>query len=99
MPFGLTNALATFQSVINHFFQGLLRKFVLVFFYDILVFSSSWLQHIHHLFEVLRLLQHNKLYAKLSKCQFGLSEIDYLGHTVSGNGVAMDQSKVQAVLA
>jgi len=98
MSFCLTNAPTTFQGVMNQLFQGLLRNFVLIFFKDILVFSSLVWQHFHYLSEILQLLQHNQLYVKLSKCQFDLTKIDYLGHTVYGNGVAMDQSKVHATL-
>lgn len=99
MPFGLTNAPATFQSLMNHVFQKVLRKYVLIFFDDILVFSSSWSDHLLHLEDVLQTLKHHQLFVKLSKCSIGLLEVDYLGHTVSGLGVAMDKSKIQAVLA
>lgn len=98
MPFGLTNAPASFQSLMNQVFQQQLRKSVLVFVDDILVYSPSWSSHLVHLEEVLSLLQHHYLFAKFSKCSFGLTKIDYLGHTVSGQGVEMDQSKVRAVL-
>lgn len=96
--FGLTNAPASFQSLMNHVFHQQLCKSVLVFFDDILVYSPSWSAHLLHLEEVLQLLRQHCLFAKLSKCSFGLTKVDYLGHTVSGNGVEMDQSKVQAVL-
>ena len=98
LPFGLTNAPATFQSLMNDVFKDFLRKFVLVFFDDILVYNSTWKEHLLHLELVLQLLQKHQLYAKLSKCSFGLPKVDYLGHTVSGQGVSMDKDKVQAVL-
>ncbi|GAU11620.1 hypothetical protein TSUD_346120 [Trifolium subterraneum] len=98
MPFGLTNAPATFQSLMNHIFQQALRKYVLVFFDDILIYSSSWHDHLQHLNKVLEMLQANTLFVKLSKCSFGVNEIDYLGHIVTGQGVTMEKSKVQAVL-
>jgi hypothetical protein len=98
MPFGLTNAPATFQSLMNHIFQHALRKYVLVFFDDILIYSNTWQDHLKHLDAVLRVLQDNTLYVKLSKCSFGVLEIEYLGHVVTGQGVSMDKDKVQAVL-
>lgn len=78
----------------NKIFQHVLRKYVLVFFDDILVCSPSWYVHLTHLDSVLQTLQHHLLYARLSKCSFGLIEVDYLGHVVSGSRVAMDKNKV-----
>ncbi|GAU37387.1 hypothetical protein TSUD_22610 [Trifolium subterraneum] len=87
MPFGLTNAPATFQSLMNHIFQHALRKYVLVFFDDILIYSSTWQDHLKHLDVVLGVLQENTLFIKLSKCSFGVMEIEYLGHMVTGQGL------------
>jgi len=98
MPFGLTNAPASFQCLMNHVFRGMLCKFVLVFFDDILVYSSSWLLHLEHLHIVLETLQQERLFAKASKCLFGTTSIDYLGHHISAAGVEMDPSKVLAVI-
>ncbi|XP_057755398.1 uncharacterized protein LOC130974540 [Arachis stenosperma] len=98
MPFGLTNAPATFQALMNDVFKPYLRRFVLVFFDDILVYSPHWNAHLGHLETVLKLLQQNTLYAKLSKCLFGVSEIDYLGHTITKEGVHMEKEKVKAVV-
>ncbi|WVZ25959.1 hypothetical protein V8G54_004503 [Vigna mungo] len=98
MPFGLTNTPTTFQSLMNHIFQSVLRKYVLVLFDDILVYSPSWETHLTHLELVLQTLQEHLLYARLCKCSFGLLEVDYLGHVFSGSNVAMDMSKVQTVL-
>jgi hypothetical protein len=94
MPFRLTNEPATFQTLMNDVLRPFLRQSVLVFFDDILVFSSSWAEHLRHLREVLAVMRANKLYLKRSKCSFGESSVAYLGHVVSGNGVAMDVSKV-----
>jgi hypothetical protein len=66
-----------------------LRKFVPVFFYDILIFSSSWI-HLHHLRAVLNVLRTNSLHIKRSKCSFATSTVSYLGHVISTEGVAMD---------
>ena len=85
--FGLTNAPATFQSCMNHTFSKQLRKHLLVFFDDILVYSRTWEEHLQHLDEVLGILDKHELYAKLSKCEFGLTEMLYLGHVIGDQGV------------
>lgn len=71
MPFGLSNAPATFQAIMNDLFRPHLRKFVLIFFDDTLVYSKNWKLHLKHVEIVLKLLQENKFYANKSKCSFG----------------------------
>jgi len=97
MPFGLTNAPSTFQAAMNDFFFQHLRKFVLVFFDDILVYNSDWTTHLFHLCIVLDLLHSNQFYVKESKCIFRVHEVDYLGHIITGHGVAADPRKLQEV--
>ncbi|XP_025628555.1 uncharacterized protein [Arachis hypogaea] len=97
MPFGLTNVPATFQCLMNSIFSEVLRKFVLVFFDDILVYSADWQSHLHHLVYVLRVLKHHSLFAKLSKYSFGKTQVEYLGHVVSLEGVRVDDSKIEAI--
>ncbi|XP_066347915.1 uncharacterized mitochondrial protein AtMg00860-like [Miscanthus floridulus] len=97
MPFGLTNAPAMFQSLMNAVLQPYLRKFVLVFFDDILIYSPSWTTHLQHVKAVLLALRAHQLWLKRSKCSFAESSVAYLGHVISTEGVAMDVSKVDAV--
>jgi hypothetical protein len=99
MPFGLTNAASTFQSLINDIFRPYLRKFVLFFFDDILIYSSSLEDHLFHLRAVFSLLRQHSLFVKKSKCNFASSSVKYPGHIVSKDGVAADPSKIQVMVA
>jgi hypothetical protein len=94
VPFSLTNASTTFQALMNN----MLRRFILVFFDDILVYSHSWSEHLQHVRIILTTLKEHQLFMKRAKCVFGRTEVSYLGHVISTTGVAMDQLKVQAVL-
>lgn len=98
MPFGLTNAPATFQALMNTVFQPYLRKFVLVFFDDILIYSPDLSNHVKHLKIVLEILRFHQLYAKRPKCAFSQHKVEYLGHIVSAKGVEMDVEKVKNML-
>lgn len=98
MPFGLCNAPATFQSLMNQVFSHFLRKFILVFFDDGLIYSKSFDDHLHHSELTLATLRANQLYAKMSKCQFGQDNIVYMGHIISHEGVATDPSKIQRMV-
>lgn len=97
MPFGLTNAPSTFQSVMNEILRGLLRKCVLVFFDDILVYNPSMESHLQHLEVVLSKLQEHSLKVKESKCTFAADQVEYLGHIISAQGVAVDPSKIECI--
>jgi hypothetical protein len=97
MPFGLTNAPATFQAAMNTIFAPLLQKCVLIFMDDILIYSSTLDKHVQHIQAVFQLLKDNNLFLKRSKCSFAQAKIDYLTHVISGQGVATDPLKVQAV--
>jgi hypothetical protein len=99
MPFGLTNASATFQALMNDVLRPFLWWFILVFFDDILIYSSSWSEHLHHVRLVFKQLLAHKLYRKKSKCFFGARSVAYLGHVISADSVAMDGEKVQVVLS
>ncbi|CAN6721634.1 unnamed protein product [Malus baccata var. baccata] len=97
MPFGLTNAPATFMDLMNRVFGPYLDQFVIVFIDDILIYSKSVREHIKHLRLVLERLRDDQLYAKFSKCQFWLTQVDFLGHIVSAEGISVDPQKVSAV--
>jgi hypothetical protein len=75
-----------------------LRKFVMVFIDDILVYSPNWQSHLEHLRLVFTALRHHKFYLKERKCVFGQKELSYLGNIISGNGVATDPKKTDAML-
>lgn len=98
MPFGLTNAPSTFQSLMNDVFKECLRKFILIFFDDILIYSKTWIDHLEHLHSAFSILRANKLFVKKEKCSFGQEEVKYLGHIISINGVGVDPEKVAAIL-
>ena len=97
MPFGLTNAPATFQGLMNSVFQYYLRRFLLVFFDDILIYSSSMEDHLSHLYQVLLTMRTHCMYAKKSKCYFAIDKVEYLGHFITKEGVSTDPSKIAAV--
>ena len=90
MPFGLTNAPAAFMDLMNQVFQPYLDRFVIVFIDDILVYSGGSEEHSEHLKIVLKTLRERQLYAKLSKCQFWLDQVAFLGHVISAEGVSVD---------
>jgi hypothetical protein len=98
MSFGLTNALAHFTYLMNSVFMPELDKFVVVFIDDILIYSKNEEEHARHLRIVLTRLREHQLYAKFSKCAFWLEEIQFLGHVLSANGIAVDPSKVKDIL-
>lgn len=108
MPFGLTNAPSSFQSLMYNIFRGYLCKFILVLFfsflffflfYDILIYSKSWEDHLYHLTCVFDILRTNHLLVRRDKCSFGQQRVNYLGHFIEQNGVDVDPAKIQAMLA
>ncbi|WVZ89377.1 LOW QUALITY PROTEIN: hypothetical protein U9M48_035794 [Paspalum notatum var. saurae] len=98
MSFGLTNAPTYFMNLMNKVFVEYLDKFVVVFIDDILIYSKTEEEHEEHLRLVLQKLREHKLYAKLSKCEFWLNQVPFLGHIVSKGGIMVDPSKISSVM-
>ncbi|GJY90553.1 putative reverse transcriptase domain-containing protein [Tanacetum coccineum] len=97
IPFGLTNAPAVFMDILNRVCRPYLDKFVIVFIEDILFYFKTREEHVEHLRLVLELLKKEKLYAKFSKFEFWLREVQFLGHVINSNRIHVDPSKIEAV--
>ena len=98
MSFGLTNAPAAFKDLMNRVFRPYLDHFFVVFIDDILVYSREEQEHEQHLKIVPHNLREKKLYAKLSKCDFWLKDVSFLGHIMSGEDIRVDLAKIEAVV-
>ncbi|KAI3797412.1 hypothetical protein L1987_32669 [Smallanthus sonchifolius] len=97
MPFGLTNAPAVFMDLMNRVCKPYLDQFVIVFIDDILIYSKSEEDHEEHLRLILELLKNEQLYAKFSKCEFWIREVQFLGNVVNEKGIHVDPSKIEAI--
>ncbi|CAN6447612.1 unnamed protein product [Victoria cruziana] len=98
LPFGLTNVPTVFMNMIHRVFREYLDQFVIVFIDDILIYSPDRETHARHLHAVLQSLREHQLYGKFSKCKFWLEQVAFLGHVIFADGVAVDPSKVEAVI-
>ncbi|KAJ1570276.1 hypothetical protein NDA12_007434 [Ustilago hordei] len=97
MPFGLANAPAHFQSFINDIFRDIIGIYVVVYLDDFLIFSDTEEAHVKHVTEVLTRLRSNRLFAKLSKCEFHTKTVEFLGYIIKPTGIEMDPEKVRTV--
>ena len=98
MPFGLCNAPATFMRVMNDVFRPFIDDFVIVYLDDILVFSKSWDDHVIHVKKVLDVLRKEKLYVKISKCEFAKTSLVYLGYVIGNGQLKVDPVKVKCIV-
>ena len=98
MPFGLTNAPTAFMDLMNRVFHPYLDQFVEVFIDDIWVYSKNAQENEQHLQIVLQILREKLLFTKLSKCDFWLKELSFLGHIVSAKGIRVDPAKIDAIV-
>nr|GEY65261.1 putative reverse transcriptase domain-containing protein [Tanacetum cinerariifolium] len=97
MPFGLTNSLAVFMDLMNRVCKPYLDKFVIIFIYDILIYSKDKEEHEEHLKTILELLKREQLYEKFSKCDFWLDSVQFLGHVIGSEGVHVDPVRIAAI--
>src|SRR5215204_2197977 len=97
MPFGLTNASATFQRLMNKVFKEEIGQFVTVYLDDIIIFSSTFEEHIRHLEHIFEKIKKAGLKLGKDKCEFCKLELAFLGHIVSGQGISPDPSKIEKV--
>jgi hypothetical protein len=97
MNFGLTNAPAVFMDLMDRVCKPCLDKFIIVFIDDILIYSRSKKEHEDHLRIALELPSKVRLYAKFSKCEFWLRQLQFLGHVIDQSGIHVDPSKIDAV--
>ena len=88
---------APFMTLMNQVLRPFLDKFVVDYLDDILIYSKSPEEHAQHVEAVLSALEQHHLYAKAFKCQFGIAELDFLGHTISGAGIKVDARKVNGL--
>ena len=97
MPFGLMNAPGTFQRIMNQVFFDILDKNVIVYLDDILIFTKTEEEHRQILAEVFHRLAHYSLYVKEKKCALFLSQVEFLGHIVTAEGIRVQSGKIDAV--
>ncbi|GJY88787.1 reverse transcriptase domain-containing protein [Tanacetum coccineum] len=97
MPFGLTNSPAVFMDLMNRVCKPYLDKFVIVFIDDLLIYSKDEREHEEHLKAILELLKKEKLYAKFSKCEFWIPNVQFLGHVIDSRGIHVDPAKIESI--
>nr|GEV81587.1 putative reverse transcriptase domain-containing protein [Tanacetum cinerariifolium] len=97
MLFGFTNASAVFMDLMNQVCKPYLDKFVIVFIYDILMYSKTKQEHEEHIKLILELLKKDQLYAKFFKCEFWIPKVQFLGHVIDNQGIQGDPAKIESI--
>ena len=97
LPFGLTNAPATFMHLMHSIFREQLDDYIIIFLDDILVYNKGLKAHVTHVHQTLSIMRQHRLYAKVSKCAFLQSRVEYMVHVVSTDGLSPDPANVQTV--
>ena len=94
---GLTNAPETFMRLMSDILRPFTKSFLVVYLDDILIFSQTWEEHLHHIQQVLQTLWQHKFCANLEKCSFGMTQVKYLGYIIDELGVHVDPTKIQVI--
>ena len=97
VPFGLCNAPATFSHLMDRILSGLHWETRLFYLDDIIVFSSTWEEHLAHLRQVFERLRHTNFKLGAEKCAFTDKEVTYLGHRVMEEGLPQDPALLMAI--
>jgi len=97
MPFGLCNAPATYQRLMNKILDNIIDDFVYVYIDDLVIFSFTFLEHLHHLRQVFDRLRAAGITVNPAKCQFCRTKVKLLGHVISESGIEKDPSHIKAI--